>query len=108
MKYVFIIIVLVLLISCNESKQITITDFSKPVYDTLVAKKKGGYTTAIFEISGYTNDTIKINFHVLERKYSGKFKYKSGPMDYYGGDVEFIFDPYKATEGKIEVKYGIY
>ena len=101
--------IITLSISCSQKKRtIEIVDFSNPYKETLIPIKNGGYTSASYKIKGNSNDTIIIQFYGLERKYIGKFEDKLNG-DYYGSiEVDFLFNPYRATKGKIEVEYGIY
>lgn len=109
MKYFFInLIIATIFISCSNSKKIRFTDFPQTYSEVLIPIDGVGYTTAGYEIRGITNDTIIIKFYGLERRYSGEFEDKLYP-DYYGGmDVNFEFDSYKADNGSVHVKYGIY
>jgi hypothetical protein len=109
MKSVKICLIALLFSSCYQrSNTIKITDFSKPYKDILLPKSNGYYTTANLIFKGNTNDTIIIKFYGIERRYIGKFEDKL-TGDYYGTfPVEFIFRPYKATKGRINVEYGIY
>jgi len=104
----FLIITLATLNSCYQNTQeIVITDFSHSVIDTLRPFKKAPYTAALMEIEGHSNDTVIISFYNFKRKFSGNFK-KSVNMDYYGlMNVEFKFDPYKATNEEIKISYSI-
>ena len=105
----FLIFFVLTLNSCyQKSKTINITDFSHSLIDTLQPNKKGPYSAALIKIKGFPNDTIKITYYGIEKKYCGNFE-RSMNMDYYGGiDVIFKFDPYKATKGELEINYGIY
>jgi len=109
MKNFILITLLVTIFSCNTiERESKITDFENKYEDTLKPKKNCSYTAARYWIIGEVNDTIKVSFHGSEKYYFGKFQYDFF-TDYYGMiDVEFKIDPYKATDGKIEVKYGIY
>ncbi len=113
MKYKFIYFALILFLfsSCyRKSKSIVITDFSNAIIDTIIPNEKGPYSTAIFEIEGHSNDTIKVEFYGYKRKFTGDFK-RNIKMDYYGGigtGVVFKFDPYRAKKGELKIKYGIY
>lgn len=98
-----------LVVSCQKERSFTTSDFSKAVFDTLKPNKDlGKYAAAKLEIKGKVDDTIRIKFYGIDQKYFGDFD-DSLILDFYGGvNVEFMFDPYLATEGFIEVKYGIY
>ena len=105
----YILTILFLFTSCyQKSKSINIADFSQSIHDTLVPKKNSSYSAGRYKIKGYSNDTIKIKFQGIEKLYFGEFEYDF-MTDYYGViDVDFMFVPYKATEGEIHIEYGIY
>ena len=106
-KFILICIALAFL-SCNHNtRDFIISDFSKVLNDTLKPIPKMSYGVALLEISGHANDTVLISFNYYNGKFKGNFK-ESVRMDYYGRvNVGFKFDPYKATDGKIHVRYGI-
>ena len=108
MKKIILICIALVFLSCkHNTRDFVISDFSEVIIDTLKPIKKVPYSAAILEISGYSNDTVLISFYNYDCKLRGNFK-RSFNMDYYGGfDVGFKFDPYKATDGKIHVKYSI-
>ncbi len=111
-----LIIVILFLTSCNgEEKTIVLTDFNTVFYDSLVPKNNNiykSYTSYTIKIKGFVNDSVKFKF------YNGKdatpFFFNGNiderfMFDYYGRSTEHIFfDPYKATEGKLDIKYGLY
>ena len=104
-----------LILSCNKDKKyIIITDFSKTFIDSLYPYQKtiSGYTTFYIEIKGEVNDSIILKFHknkdAVHFYFNGKINEKMS-FDYYGGVHQIIkFDPYKATNGKLKIKYGLY
>ncbi len=98
-----------LLTACyQKEKFIKITDFSMIYADTLHPKKDGSYASSVLRIRGYVNDTISVEFYGIEKRIKGNIDIKFD-ADYYGMiDVYFIFDPLKATEGELEIRYGIY
>lgn len=114
MKKLFLIsISIIFLTSCynNDHKKIIITDFTVSRTDTLKPYKipfLRGYQMYNIVVKGYTNDTIKI-------KHEGWFDINlSGQIDtvfksdYYGThNLAPIFDPYKATKGKITIEYSL-
>lgn len=62
-------------------------------------------------INGQTNDTILIKLDTKESlpilKLSGKIN-ERWYTDYYGGiDQMLIFDPYKATQGNLEIRFEL-
>lgn len=111
---VFFTVSLVYLGGCSKkSNSLKITDFSKPIRDTLFPNTNrniplhASYTTKLFEIKGTSNDTILIKFGWAERKYIGEFSDGWG-SDYYGeSTVIFEFDTYLADKGEILVNYSI-
>lgn len=111
-KFIFIIFIICTLVSCSNSevkKEYTIIDFTKSISDTLSPIEDEVYTTQSIMLKGYSNDTIYVSF--------GKGTYKHYFVndiditinpDYYGGsDAVFVFDPYRATKGKLDVKFSI-
>jgi hypothetical protein len=96
--------------SCGKrSRTHVITDFSQPVFDTLVPYEKPlkPYGVALFKVQGSVNDTIAIRFLGLDRKYMGSFS-DDLKMEYYGMiPVAFLFDPLQANEGEVRVEYSI-
>lgn len=96
--------------SCNEKdkKIFTITDFSKIRIDTLKPYNNKSYVGYYIKVKGNVNDSIKI-----QRK--GYYDIiLTGQLDtiingdYYGGEnVIFIFKPYLANKGKIEIEYSL-
>ena len=103
-----------LLLSCRERedrKSITITDFSKSFSDTLYPNENSTYAAVSVEIKGEVNDSIILEFHARDAiplYFNGRIDERI-TFDYYGGGPQiFIFKPYKATEGKLEIKYGLY
>lgn len=111
-QFIFIIAITGTLVSCSNSevkKEYTIIDFTKSISDTLSPIEGEIYTTQSIMLKGYSNDTISVSF--------GKGTYKHYFVndidiiinpDYYGGsDAVFVFDPYRATKGKLDVKFSI-
>ena len=96
--------------SCGKrSRTHVITDFSQPVFDTLIPYEKPlkPYGVALFKVEGSVNDTIAIRFLGLDRKYMGSFS-DNLKMEYYGMiPVVFEFDPFQANECKVRVEYSI-
>lgn len=97
------------LISCSKNeRKILIDDFTKKITDTLVPQEEKAFGAVVYIIKGHSTDTIIVTFNGVKKQFFGKFDYKFR-MDYYGGiDVDFEFDPYRATDGRIDIKYGIY
>jgi hypothetical protein len=104
-----------LLVSCGERedrKSITITDFSKSFSDTLYPNENSTYAMMNIWVRGFVNDTILIKLYSKDSEPILKLKGEINERwytDYYGGGERIvIFEPYKATEGKLELKYGLY
>lgn len=98
-----------LFISCNKDyRKFTVTDFSKVRVDTLVPYKNKTYVSFIIKVKGFSDDTIKIKRDgYYDIKFSGEVDTLLN-SDYYGThDVICIFDPYKATEGELEIEYSL-
>jgi len=103
---------LIILTSCNRDKAtLNITDFSKDVTVKIEPYDKYPYTMMNIWVKGYTNDTILIkldshnNSPIL--KLSGKID-ERWYTDYYGGGSKtMIFEPYKATDGTLEIKFEL-
>jgi len=110
MKNLLLILSVFCIISCKtkDRKKITITDFSKIRIDTLKPYDNKSYVGFYIKLKGYANDSIKI-----QRK--GYYDViLTGQLDtiingdYYGGeDVIFVFKPYLANKGKIEIEYSL-
>jgi hypothetical protein len=108
---IFLIFSLIFL-SCNrDNKKIKITDFSKPQKIKVKPYKNYPYTMMNISVKGYANDTILIK---LDSKNSLPILKLVGNInerwntDYYGeGERMLIFEPYKATEGKLQIDFGL-
>jgi hypothetical protein len=104
-----------LLLSCRERedrKSVTLTDFSKSFSDTLYPNENSTYAMMNIWVKGFVNDTILIKLRSKDSKPILKLKGEINERwytDYYGGGERIvIFEPYKGTEGKLEIKYGLY
>lgn len=108
-----ILIILFLIFSCenNRNKDIskfTITDFSNERIDTLKPLSSKSYNSFYIKVNGFSNGTIKI-------KRKGYYDINlSGSIDtlingdYYGTEnIIWVFEPYKATKGKLKIEYGL-
>ena len=101
------------LTSCSrDSRKFTITDFSKTRIDTLqpnkwkIASPIHNYSTAFVKLKGFSNDTIKLE-GISNLVLFGNID-TIAKMDYYGThEVICVFRPYKATEGRLEIEYGL-
>ena len=118
MKKAFIFFLSTLLLaSCtrNNRKQIVISKFTERFVDSLTPSKKmvkSGYVSYTVEIKGYVNDSVKFNLYDGEESSSFYLKgnINNKFIDEYSGCCPryLFFDPYKATEGELEIKYGLY
>ena len=104
-----IFILSLILVSCNMDKEnLKITDFSKQKIITLKPYKWKPYAMLKIRVKGFINDTTRLNYNL----YGGTDFFLKGKIDtllvqtdYYGeGPVKFIFDPYKATDGELEIE----
>lgn len=107
-----IFILSIILVSCNRDKEkLKITDFSKQKIVTLKPYKWKPYAMLKIRVKGFTNDTIRLNYNLYGNTYfyiSGKLDTLLVQTDYYGeGPVTLTFDPYKATNGNIEIDFGL-
>ena len=109
-RVVFIFLTLILMTSCDrtDKKKFIVTDFSKKRIDTLIPYKDKSYAVFFIEVKGFSNDSIKI-----KRKDHYDIKLIGDidtivRYDYYGGNNVIVeFDPYKATEGNLEIEYNL-
>ncbi len=113
MKNLILFSVLLFLTSCShkDEKKYVITKFDLPIYDTIKPLKGIGYTTKCIEIKGYVDDSILVSFGRGNSNTSfyltKKIDFFINP-DYYGeSDAVFVFDPYKAKKGKLELTFSI-
>lgn len=111
-KYFYLHFFLLLtLVSCNKDKAtIVISDFSSKKEITLKPYNYKLYAMKNVWVKGYVNDTILIRLNNEDKpimKLSGKID-KRWYTDYYGeGQEKLIFDPYKATKGKLEITFKL-
>lgn len=114
MKSIIIIFFgLMLIFSCKNKqrkdyKKFTITDFSKKKIDTLKPYENKSYNTFYIKVKGHVSDSVKIKrkgyydiilFGKIDTLING---------DYYGTEeIIWIFDPYNATKGKLEIEYSL-
>lgn len=120
-KPLFIITVLILvlagfLLACNRTdrKKIIITNFDEEFVDSLIPYKENffrHYAMYNVYINGYVNDSIEVkkglqaNYPSIFLKDSIKIRLHS---DYYGEKTSYLyFNPYKATEGRLEIRYSL-
>ncbi|WP_236974050.1 hypothetical protein [Membranihabitans maritimus] len=95
------------------SKTVVIEDFNQRIVDSLVAKPNKSYSTYFVKINGFVNDSVYVQMwkEGFRIKLFGTIDtvFRS---DFYGGERSkgtrhFIFDPYKADEGNLEINYSI-
>lgn len=92
-----------------DSIKWSVSDFAKPKSITLKPYNWKTYTTINVKVKGYVNDTIKI---VQGKPYYDILLLGELDtiiqMDYYGQiDRVFTFEPFRATEGKIEINISL-
>lgn len=112
MKLSLLIAVCFILICCkkeDEGKKYTITKFDKIICDTIKPKKGSTYVAKMIRVKGYADDSIFVSFG---NKYYGYYLSKDIDTiittDYYGEkDGIFIFNPYKAKKGKLEIEFDL-
>lgn len=112
MKRIFLRLSAVFLISltaCNNDKaKLKITDFSKTEVVVLEPYKFKPYAMLKINVKGNVNDTIRIHYDLYGNSnffLVGKIDTLLVQTDYYGeGKVKILFDPYRATEGEVEIK----
>lgn len=105
---------LIIFNSCNKNedrKKIIINDFSKTRKDTLIPKNIQSYYSSTIEVNGFSNDTILIKRFLTNSIYNIKLFGEIDTIirsDYYGKNkIIFIFNPYLATKGKLNIKYSL-
>ena len=95
----------------KDKAKLRIDDFTEIQVVELEPHEFNIYTMKNIWIEGYVNDTILIKLNSAKEepilRLSGKIS-KRWYSDYYGeGTVKFIFDPYKATEGELEIEFSL-
>lgn len=111
-KFLLILILFVSLGACNSNdidhKEFTVEDFSKKRYDTLIPYENGSYVMFYVKIKGSVNDTVKFKIDGFwDIRLQGKID-TIFQSDYYGGNkIPIMFEPYKASKGKLEVVYSL-
>lgn len=112
MKKRILILISLIVMSCGKDKtEMKISDFSQIEEVTLTPYKWKPYAMLKINVKGYTNDTIRINYNL----YGDTNFYLTGELDtllvqtdYYGeGPVTLLFDPFKATEGKLVIDFNL-
>lgn len=87
----------------------TVEDFNEVREDTLVPNDHGEYLSFNIQVKGHVNDTSKIEI-------DGHFDLNLyGEIDtiikndYYGTETKIItFNPYRATNGNLEIRYDFW
>ena len=116
-KNLILLTLIALLSTCNSSadkKSAKIDNFEKVFIDSLVPMSDKNYSVFYAKIKGYSNDSIRLNIS-SDKNEDEKFDYyfigyfeKEIRMDYYGESKKYIkLDPYKATDGKLELDYQL-
>lgn len=113
MRKIFSALIFSLIFCCcnkgkSDYKKITITNFSEKRVDTLTPYKDKSYVAFYLKVKGHVNDSIKIQrdgyFDIV---LSGQIDTLING-DYYGDHkVIYIFNPYKATKGELEIEYSL-
>ncbi|MDT0552370.1 hypothetical protein [Urechidicola vernalis] len=99
--------------SCTsrDKTKIKITDFSEKTTRTIEPYKNDSYAMMNVWVNGFTKDTILIKLGTDESlpilKLSGTISQRWYTDYYGGGNRTLIFDPYKATEGDLEIKFEL-
>ena len=116
-NYFKLLTFLILLSSCEDSpdkKKVTIENFNEQFVDSLAPIPDKHYSVFYTKITGYSNDTIRLNISSDKTPDSGRNYYfidnfeEEIRLDYYGGSNKYItFDPYEAAEGKVELTYRL-
>ncbi|MEX2362222.1 MAG: hypothetical protein WD597_01310, partial [Balneolaceae bacterium] len=97
---------------CDNSKEIIITDFSKPVNIALSVNPDKAYTTKLLRVRGQVDDTVIVGVCEKCRSFylNGKIDTLFNP-DFYGGQgmdsTYFYFDPYKSKNGELKLTFSI-
>ncbi|WPY97655.1 hypothetical protein [Christiangramia sp. OXR-203] len=116
-KNLILLTLIALLSSCDTStdkKNAKIDTFDKVFIDSLVPMADKNYSVFYAKIKGNSNDSIRLNIS-SDKTEDEKFDYyfigdfeKEIRMDYYGESKKYIkLDPYKATDGKLELDYQL-
>ena len=114
-NYLKLLTFLILLSSCEnkpDRKKVTIENFNEPFVESLIPLPDKHYAVFYTKIKGNSNDTIRLNISSNNSQDSSRDYYFTGDfekeirLDYYGGSNKYItLDPYRATEGKVELTY---
>nr|WP_297788401.1 hypothetical protein [uncultured Allomuricauda sp.] len=104
-----LIMLFALLVSCGKDDEtLEINNFTDTRTIILEPYKNYPYAMMNIWLKGEVNDTVLIRLNSLDSepilKFSGKID-ERWYTDYYGGGpVTIHFDPYKATDGNLEIK----
>jgi len=112
-KIILVSFGLILAFSCYDNKgsdykKFTVTDFSKKRIDTLKPHENKSYYAYYIKVKGHVSDSVKIKrkgyYDII---LSGKIDTLING-DYYGTEeIIWIFDPYKASQGKLKIEYSL-
>ena len=100
-----------LLSSCinGDEKKHIITKFDQSICDTIKPNKDISYTTKCIKVKGFVDDSVFVSFGDKDNGYflSKQIDTVFNP-DYYGGhEVIFLFKPYKAKKGNVEITFSL-
>ncbi|WP_298248420.1 hypothetical protein [uncultured Christiangramia sp.] len=116
-KNLILLTLITFLSSCDSStdkKTAKIDNFDKVFIDSLVPIAGKNYSVFYTKIKGHSNDSIRLNIS-SDNNEDEKFDYyfigdfeEEIRIDYYGESKKYIMlDPYKATDGKLELDYQL-
>ncbi|CAM4254270.1 hypothetical protein [Gillisia hiemivivida] len=98
----------------TDKKEVTIDNFDKKFIDSLIPNPDENYSVFYAKIKGYSNDKIRLSISPVKIENPESYYYFIGDfeeevrLDYYGESNKYIsFDPYKATQGKVKLKYQL-
>jgi hypothetical protein len=110
---IIIFLISVSILSCDKTKRsdlkkIKLIDFTQKKIDTLIPYKSKTYYSYYVKVKGEINDSVKIkrkdHYDIIligniDTLING---------DYYGNEkIIWVFDPFKATKGELEIEYGL-
>lgn len=97
------LIFLLLFVSCNNSNEVSISDANK---DTSIhIKTNSRYPTNLqLIVNGQTNDTFMINNKLVP----GGLVDTTLHYEWYDKDFTIKYNSYKASKGKLRVKFKLY
>ena len=106
------VLIFLIIVSCGKDHaELKVTNFQKKDSITLEPYKFRPYAMLNLRVKGYCNDTVRLNYNLYgntNHYIIGKVDTLLIQTDYYGETpVKFIFDPYRATEGELEIKVNL-